>query len=77
MKKYKHNNTVLNELEYITSLLVNEKPIPPKYRNHSLSGNYTGIMELHLCPDDLLLYIKIEHESITLVALGSHSELFG
>jgi mRNA interferase YafQ len=47
-----------------------------KYRNHTLTGNYKGGMELHLRPDDLLLYIKVEKESITLIALGSHSELF-
>ena len=44
MKKYKHNNKVLDELEYIISLLIHEKPIPAKYRNHMLTGNYAGIM---------------------------------
>ena len=77
MKKYKHTNKVLDELEYIISLLIHEKPIPAKYRNHMLTGNHAGIMELHLRPDDLLLYVKVEHESIILTALGSHSELFG
>jgi mRNA-degrading endonuclease YafQ of YafQ-DinJ toxin-antitoxin module len=35
------------------------------------------MMELHLRPDDLLVYFKIEKESITLVAIGSHADLFG
>lgn len=35
------------------------------------------MMELHLSPDDLLIYFKIDNESITLVAIGSHAELFG
>ena len=47
------------------------------YKDHELSGNFRGIRELHLFPDDLLMYIKIEKESITLVAIGSHAELFG
>ena len=40
-------------------------------------GNYTGMMELHLRPDDLLIYIKVEKASITLIAIGTHSQLFG
>lgn len=77
LKKYKHNKPVLQELVNILDLLVNEQPIPEKYRNHKLTGNYTGMMELHLKPDDLLVYIKVEKESITLVAIGSHADLFG
>ncbi len=41
-----------------------------------LRGKYKGIMELHLKPDDLLMYLKVTGESITLVAIGSHSALF-
>jgi mRNA interferase YafQ len=77
LKKYKHNQKVKNELKKVVNLLVQEKPLPAKYRDHELTGNYKGIRELHLFPDDLLMYFKIEKESITLVAIGSHSELFG
>lgn len=57
--------------------MINELPIPQKYRNHKLTGNYEGVMELHLKSDDLLMYVKIENISITLVAIGSHADLFG
>lgn len=76
LKKYKHDKKVNLELAYIVDLLINEKPIPDKYKNHKLIGKYNGMLELHLKPDDLLIYVKIENESITLVAIGSHSELF-
>lgn len=76
LKKYKHDKKIINELEIIIDFLVNEKEIPKKYHNHKLIGNYAGMMELHLRPDDLLVYFKIEKESITLVAIGSHSDLF-
>jgi mRNA interferase YafQ len=76
LKKYKHQKKVLQELEKIVEVLVNEKPIPAKYKNHKLTGNYTGMMELHLFPDDLLIYVKIEQQSIILMAMGSHSDLF-
>lgn len=76
LKKYKHNTIIMQELAVIVDLLLNESHIPSKYKNHKLTGNYAGMMELHLRPDDLLIYIKIENTSITLVALGSHAELF-
>lgn len=77
LKKYKHNKSVLHELEVVIDLLTNEKPLPPKYHNHKLTGNYSGMMELHLRPDDLLIYLKIENQSITFFAIGSHADLFG
>ena len=77
VKKYKHDKVVLEELNLVIDLLINEKSLPEKYRNHRLTGNYSGMMELHLRPDDLLVYFKIEKESITLVAIGSHADLFG
>ena len=76
LKKYKHQKLVLQELEEVIDILVNEEPIPAKFRNHKLTGNYNGFFELHLRPDDLLIYVKVERKSITLVAIGSHSELF-
>jgi mRNA interferase YafQ len=76
LKKYQHNNPVLEELQKVIELLANKKPLPIKYRDHELKGNYKGIRELHLKPDDLLLYFKVEEEKIILVAIGSHSELF-
>jgi len=36
-----------------------------------------GMRELHVKPDLLLIYRKIENESLQLVRLGSHSEIFG
>lgn len=76
LKKYKHNVSILAELKKVVELLVNNKSIPEKYRDHELKGNYNGIRELHLKPDELLLYIKMHQEKIILMALGSHSEIF-
>ncbi len=48
LKKYTHKKTVLEELKNIVEMLVNNKPIPAKYLDHELKGNYKGIRELHL-----------------------------
>lgn len=76
LKKYRHRKTVLKELDTVIQHLVNSKPLPSKYRDHELKDQYKGIRELHLQPDDLLLYVKILGEKITLIALGSYSEIF-
>jgi mRNA interferase YafQ len=47
-KKYKHDKKVNQELANIIELLVNEKTIPEKYKNHKLIGDQNGMMELHL-----------------------------
>lgn len=76
LKKYRHKRAVLEELKKIVELLVMSKPIPIKYKDHELTGKHKGIRELHLKPDELLLYVKKEQEKIILMALGSHSEMF-
>lgn len=65
----------LEEIKKILSILIEEKPVPETYKNHSLVGDCRGYWELHIKPDWLLVY-KIEKDSLTLVRTGSHSELF-
>ena len=56
--------------------LINDHEIPSKYRDHALSGEWSGFRECHIKPDLLLIY-ETGEDSIQLVRLGSHSELFG
>lgn len=49
----------------------------PPLRDHPLSGRWSGYRELHLRPDLLLVYAKTDAETLRLIRLGSHSELFG
>ncbi len=69
----------LNEslLDEVLSLLIEEKPLPMKYRDHDLVGEYTGCRECHIQPDWLLIYRK-DKEFLTLILTrtGSHSDLF-
>ena len=59
------------------ALLANDEPMPPSYRDHSLSGSWNDHRDCHLKPDLVLIYRKPEKETVQLVRLGSHSELFG
>ena len=47
-----------------------------EYRPHMLLGEYKGCMECHIEGDFLLIWIDEETDTIQLVRLGSHSELF-
>ena len=76
LKKYRSNKAVIAELKKVTELLIIEEILPTKYRDHELKGNYKGIRELHLKPDALLLYIKIEQKKLILMAIGNHANLF-
>ncbi len=52
-------------LEEILNLLIREKALPQKYRDHPLIGDYAGHRECHIAPDWLLIY-KIEKDIMTL-----------
>ena len=68
----------LDSLVSVTvSLLVDDKPLPAKCRDHALAGEWRDHRECHLKPDLLLIYRKPDAEVLQLVRMGSHSELFG
>ena len=64
-------------LEEVLEILVKEDPLPQKYLDHPLVGNYAGHRECHITPDWLLIY-KIEKGILTLslTRTGTHSDLF-
>ena len=64
------------KLWQVVELLANETPLPPKNRDHALTGNYTGCRECHIEPDWLLVY-EVQNEELVLILIrtGSHSDL--
>ena len=63
--------------EEVVGLLREEKPLPEKYKDHALIGNYIGHRSCHFTPDWLLIY-KVEKDilTLTLTRTGTHSDLF-
>ena len=59
------------------TLLAADGVMPPAYQDHPLSGNWNDHRDCHLKPDLVLIYRKPDKETLQLVRLGSHSELFG
>lgn len=60
----------------VIELLATDEPLPEKLRDHGLSGIWTGYRDCHIRPDKVLIYAKPDDETLMLVRLGSHSELF-
>ena len=68
----------LSLLETVIDMLLKEKPLDFKHRDHALTGDYTGFRECHILSDWLLIY-SINQETLILTAsrTGTHSDLFG
>lgn len=75
-KRMERQGKDLDLLFAVIDVLAAEKLLDPKYKDHSLSGNYKGHRECHISPDWLLIY-KLEKNRLvlTLTRTGSHSEL--
>ena len=74
LKAQKRGND-MGKLKDIITLLLQEKPLRDKHRNHKLQGECKGLWECHIEPDWLLIYEKTK-DSIIFVRTGTHSDLF-
>jgi mRNA interferase YafQ len=78
LKEYKKikftDKLYLKYVLYITALL-KEETLPKEAKEHPLKGNYSDYREFHISGDLLLIY-RVEDETLKLVRIGTHSELF-
>ncbi len=66
----------LSKLKQVIQMLAEMQPLPLKYRDHRLLGEYKGRRECHIEPDWLLIY-KLTEIEIVFERLGTHADLFG
>lgn len=58
-------------------ILQEKGSLPPEYRPHKLTGQYSGCWECHLEPDWLLIWRQDDVVlELILVDTGTHSDLF-
>ena len=50
----------------------NGMPLPEKYRDHALTGNFSGFRDCHVRPDLVLIY-RLADDMLELHQLSSHS----
>jgi len=65
----------MGKLRELILLLAEETPLPPRYKDHPLSGEWKHHRDSHIEPDWLLLY-KIDDNDLYLVRTGTHADLF-
>ena len=63
----------LSKLAALVRLLVRREALPPRYRDHSLKGAWTGYRDAHLESDWIVIYRIVDNE-LQLVRTGSHAD---
>lgn len=58
----------------VVEALASDRPLPPRYRDHALSGPWSDYRDCHVRPDLILIDSKPDANTLRLVRLGSHSE---
>ena len=74
-KKMLNRGKNKEKLRVVIDLLVAQQPLPAKYKDHLLIGNWEGFRECHIEPDWLLIY-QISTEELILTDTGTHADLF-
>lgn len=77
VKLAKRRGLDLNLLIETINKLANREKLEDKYKDHQLTGYYSGFRECHIQPDWLLIYKVIDDELVLVVfRTGTHSDLF-
>ena len=76
LKRYKNDSVKLSELRTVLLQLEKSGRVDSKYKPHILTGSYKGYYECHIENDFLLIWFDEKNNSIVLIRIGSHSELF-
>ena len=75
LENAKLNPTNSAKIFLYISLLLNKKELPSQARDHFLLGEYKDTKEFHISGDLLVIY-RIENDTLELLRIGSHSQLF-
>lgn len=77
IKLAKRQGKNIDKLFQVVERLAKGENLEDQFRDHALSGNYSGTRECHIEPDWLLIYEVIEDVLVlSLQRIGSHSDLF-
>ena len=74
-KSGRHGKKLDTFLMQAVNMLATDTPLPRRYFDHPLAGEWKDYRDCHIRPDLILIYGKPDDENLELVRLGSHSEL--
>jgi len=71
---------VISEQHYVKyivflSTLLQNQQFPPEAKDHQLKGVWKDYREFHISGDLLIIY-KINNDTLELIRIGSHTQLF-
>ena len=75
VKRLEKRGRDLSKLRSLIAMLVSGDPLPARFLDHPLSGDWKQHRDCHIEPDWLLLY-KIDGNELYLIRTGSHADLF-
>jgi mRNA interferase YafQ len=73
--KGRHRYSLDASLAAVLDPLMNDDLLAASYRDHALTGAWSGYRDCHVRTDLVLIYEKPDDATLRLVRLGSHSEL--
>ncbi len=77
LKKARLADSHFEKLIQYLNALKESKQLPAESKDHSLSGEYQDCREFHLGGDMLIIYLEnLKDKEITLLRIGTHSQLF-
>jgi mRNA interferase YafQ len=65
----------MTKLLDVVLLLIEGRPLPPRYKDHPLAGEWSHHRDCHIEADWLLIY-KVDGDDLYLIRTGTHSDLF-
>jgi mRNA interferase YafQ len=74
-KKGQHGPRLDVWLTDVVTMLAADTPLPRRYKDHPLGGDWKDFRDCHVRPDLVLIYRKPDGNTLQLVRLGSHSEI--
>ena len=75
LKKLPAEIMLSSEFIEVFYCLQHDLPLPEKYKDHPLTGDWRGYRDCHI-KNDLVLIYKIEGDLIKLARVNSQSEVF-
>jgi len=65
----------MGKLKTVMTILIEDKPIPPEYKDHPLKNNWRNHRDCHIEPDWLLIY-KVDGNDLYFIRTGTHADIF-
>lgn len=75
VRKAEKRGKDLGKLRAILSKLIVGAPLPERYEDHPLKGDWSGFRDAHIEPDWLLIY-RTHGDELQLARTGTHTDLF-